>query len=101
GERLELLYRSAARARFTRPDGTSAPKFIYLDMEEYRDLQLTAQAFMRTLDRPGLKEASAGIALQAYIPDSARVQRDINSWARARVAAGGAPITLRIVKGAN
>ena len=24
-------------------------------MEEYRDLQLTAEAFMRTLDRPGLE----------------------------------------------
>jgi RHH-type proline utilization regulon transcriptional repressor/proline dehydrogenase/delta 1-pyrroline-5-carboxylate dehydrogenase len=100
-ERLELLYRTAARLRFTRRDGTSAPKFLYLDMEEYRDLQLTAQAFMRTLDRPGLKDVCAGIALQAYIPDSARVQREIHEWARARVAAGGAPITLRIVKGAN
>src|SRR6185503_7089103 len=47
------------------------------------------------------EQASAGIALQAYIPDSARVQRELNEWARRRVAAGGAPITIRIVKGAN
>jgi RHH-type proline utilization regulon transcriptional repressor/proline dehydrogenase/delta 1-pyrroline-5-carboxylate dehydrogenase len=100
-DRLELLYRSAARLRFRRADGSEAPKFIYLDMEEYRDLHLTAAAFMRTLERPGLREASAGIALQAYVPDSARVQREINAWARARVAGGGAPITIRIVKGAN
>ncbi len=100
-ERLELLFREAAHLKFTRPDGSQVPKFIYLDMEEYRDLHLTAQAFMRTLDRPGLQHASAGIALQAYIPDSARVQREILDWARMRVAAGGASITFRIVKGAN
>jgi RHH-type proline utilization regulon transcriptional repressor/proline dehydrogenase/delta 1-pyrroline-5-carboxylate dehydrogenase len=100
-DRLELLYRQAARLHFTRPDGTRVPKFVYLDMEEYRDLQLTAQAFMRTLDRPGLKNITGGIALQAYVPDSAQVQRQINDWAKRRVAAGGAPITIRLVKGAN
>jgi RHH-type proline utilization regulon transcriptional repressor/proline dehydrogenase/delta 1-pyrroline-5-carboxylate dehydrogenase len=32
-ERLELLYRTAARATFTRADGTRVPKFVYIDME--------------------------------------------------------------------
>ena len=100
-DRLEILYRNAGHLRFRRADGTEAPKFIYLDMEEYRDLHLTAEAFMRTLDRPGLKNFQAGIALQGYIPDSARVQRSLNEWAQRRVASGGAPITIRIVKGAN
>jgi RHH-type proline utilization regulon transcriptional repressor/proline dehydrogenase/delta 1-pyrroline-5-carboxylate dehydrogenase len=100
-DRLELLYREAAYLRFKRADGSEVPKFIYLDMEEYRDLHLTSSAFMRTLDRRGLKHISAGIALQAYVPDSARVQRAINAWARERVARGGAPVTIRIVKGAN
>ena len=50
-DRLERLFRTADRARFTRPDGASVPKFVYLDMEEYRDKELTAAAFMRTLDR--------------------------------------------------
>lgn len=100
-DRLELLYRNAARQRFRRPDGAEVPKFVYLDMEEYRDLHLTAQAFMRTLDRPGLEGVEAGIALQAYIPDSAGVQRELTDWARQRIAAGGAPVTVRIVKGAN
>jgi RHH-type proline utilization regulon transcriptional repressor/proline dehydrogenase/delta 1-pyrroline-5-carboxylate dehydrogenase len=100
-DRLESLYRAAARLRFTQPDGTVVPKFVYLDMEEYRDLYLTAEAFMRTLDRPGLEQVGAGLALQAYIPDSARVQRTINAWAQARVARGGAPVTIRLVKGAN
>lgn len=100
-ERLELLYRTAAQARFRRPDGTDVPKFVYLDMEEYRDLALTTEVFMRTLDRPGLRDVQAGIVLQAYVPDSYRHQRELTAWAQRRVADGGAPITLRLVKGAN
>jgi RHH-type proline utilization regulon transcriptional repressor/proline dehydrogenase/delta 1-pyrroline-5-carboxylate dehydrogenase len=100
-ERLELLFRAADRARYTRPDGSQVPKFVYLDMEEYRDLHLTGAAFMRTLDRPGLERVRAGIALQSYIPDSARMQRTLTEWARRRVARGGSPITVRLVKGAN
>ncbi len=100
-DRMELLYRAAARARFARADGTEAPKFVYMDMEEYRDMELTAEAFMHTLDRSGLENVSAGIVLQAYLPDAYRMQQRINAWARRRVAGGGAPITLRIVKGAN
>src|SRR6476646_6677693 len=70
-------------------------------MEEYRDKDLTADVFMRTLDRPGLEQARAGIALQAYIPDSFATQQRINDWARRRVATGGSPVTIRLVKGAN
>ncbi len=100
-DRMELLYRAAAKFRFRRADGSSVPKFVYMDMEEYRDMDLTAKAFMKALDRSGLKDVRAGIVLQAYIPDSYRVQLELNDWARRRVAAGGAPVTLRIVKGAN
>lgn len=100
-DRLERLYRSAARAMFTRSDGTQVPKFIYLDMEEYRDLSLTCEVFMRTLDRRGLEQVSAGIVLQAYIPDSFLWQQRLHAWARERVGKGNAGITMRIVKGAN
>jgi RHH-type proline utilization regulon transcriptional repressor/proline dehydrogenase/delta 1-pyrroline-5-carboxylate dehydrogenase len=100
-DRMEKLYRAAAAATFQRRDGTRVPKFVYLDMEEYRDKEITAEVFMRTLDRPGLESARAGIALQAYIPDSFAAQKRINQWARQRVEAGGAPITIRLVKGAN
>ncbi|MBE7495289.1 MAG: proline dehydrogenase family protein [Verrucomicrobiaceae bacterium] len=100
-DRLERLYRSAARTTFTRHDGARVPKFIYLDMEEYRDLSLTCEVFMRTLERRGLEKISAGIVLQAYIPDSHRWQLKLLEWARQRVAGGGAEITMRIVKGAN
>ena len=100
-DRLEVLLRSAAATCFTRADGTETPKFLFLDMEEYRDMRLTAEAFMRTLGRPGLEQAHAGLALQAYLPDSARVLRELQAWAQRRVAAGGSAITVRIVKGAN
>ncbi|MCE9544555.1 MAG: bifunctional proline dehydrogenase/L-glutamate gamma-semialdehyde dehydrogenase [Planctomycetia bacterium] len=98
---LEVLYRAAAEARFVRADGSRVPKFVYLDMEEYRDMSITTAAFINTLSRPGLRHAQAGIALQAYIPDSLATQCEINAWARQRVAEGGAPVTIRIVKGAN
>jgi RHH-type proline utilization regulon transcriptional repressor/proline dehydrogenase/delta 1-pyrroline-5-carboxylate dehydrogenase len=100
-DRLELLYRAAAKETFVRPDGTSVPKFVYLDMEEYRDLYLTSDIFMRTLSRKGLEKVRGGIALQAYIPDSSLVQETITQWAVQRYRNGGSPITIRIVKGAN
>ncbi len=100
-DRLELLYRASAKSRFQRRDGTEVPKFVYLDMEEYRDLAITTEVFLRTLDRPGLEQVRAGIVLQAYIPDSFAMQQRITAWARQRVEAGGAPVTIRLVKGAN
>ncbi len=100
-ERLRALYRAAARHRYHHPDGRVTPKFINLDMEEYRDLDLTVTAFREVLDEPEFLPLSAGIVLQAYLPDSHRVQRELTLWALARRGHGGAPIKLRIVKGAN
>jgi RHH-type proline utilization regulon transcriptional repressor/proline dehydrogenase/delta 1-pyrroline-5-carboxylate dehydrogenase len=100
-ERLERLYREALEHRFVRADGSRVAKFVYLDMEEYKDLSMTADAFMQTLERPGLENARGGIALQAYVPDAFAWQRRINAWARRRAEAGGSAITIRIVKGAN
>ena len=70
-------------------------------MEEYRDLDLTVTAFREVLDEPEFLALRAGIVLQAYLPDSHRVQRALTEWAIARRRRGGAPIKLRIVKGAN
>jgi len=100
-ERLRTLYRAAGRHHYQHPDGRITPKFINLDMEEYRDLELTVTAFREVLDEPEFLDLSAGIVLQAYLPDSYSVQQALTAWARARRARGGAPIKLRIVKGAN
>src|SRR5262249_21807233 len=100
-ERLRTLYRTAARHHYRYADGRVTPKFINLDMEEYRDLELTTTAFCEVLDEPEFLPLSAGIVLQAYLPDSHRAQRALTEWAIARRRRGGAPIKLRIVKGAN
>ena len=100
-ERLSQLYRTAANHWFERRDGSRIPKFVNLDMEEFRDLDITVAAFRRTLEQAEFKTYAAGLVLQAYIPDSYAIQKDLTAWARARVADSGAPIRLRIVKGAN
>jgi len=100
-ERLSILYREAAARTYTRPDGARVPKSVTLDMEAYRDLALTAAAFMQTLDRPEFRGCFAGMALQAYLPDSFGMLREITAWARRRVDAGGRPVKVRVVKGAN
>jgi RHH-type proline utilization regulon transcriptional repressor/proline dehydrogenase/delta 1-pyrroline-5-carboxylate dehydrogenase len=100
-ERLRVLYRQALAHRFRDARGEERPKLVNLDMEAYRDLELTVTAFREVLDEDELRPLTAGIALQAYLPDSARVQRELTQWAIARRARGGAPIRVRLVKGAN
>ncbi len=92
-ERLQRVYGVAAAA--------SPPKFVYLDMEEYRDLHLTVVAFRTVLDRPDFRALPAGVALQAYVPDSFAVLDELCAWAAARRARGGPPTRVRLVKGAN
>ncbi|MFK3677865.1 proline dehydrogenase family protein [Microbacterium sp. NPDC090218] len=90
-ERLLPLYITAAA------DGT----FINLDMEEYRDLDLTIAVFTRILEDPRLTGLEAGIVLQAYLPDALPALQELTAWAQDRVAHGGARIKVRLVKGAN
>ncbi|MFC0673899.1 bifunctional proline dehydrogenase/L-glutamate gamma-semialdehyde dehydrogenase [Brachybacterium hainanense] len=92
-ETLLPLYLDAARGE--------RPTFLNMDMEEYRDLELTLDVFERLLDRPELLHLHAGIVLQAYLPDSLAAMERLRAFARARVARGGAPIKVRVVKGAN
>ena len=76
-------------------------KFINLDMEEYHDLDMTVAVFKSILGKPQFQNLTAGIVLQAYLPDALRVMIDLQQWAQSRVLAGGAPIKVRVVKGAN
>ncbi|MFD1214734.1 proline dehydrogenase family protein, partial [Arthrobacter sp. GCM10027362] len=92
-ETLAPLFRQAAAA--------AVPKFINLDMEEYKDLELTLAVFTRLLDRPEFRDLEAGIVLQAYLPDALAAMIRLQEWAAARRAAGGAGIKVRVVKGAN
>ncbi len=92
-ERLIDLYRAAAAA--------SPPTFVNLDMEEYRDLELSVESFITVLSMPEFTNLSAGIVLQAYIPDSHSALVTLIDWANERYRSGGAPIKIRLVKGAN
>jgi RHH-type proline utilization regulon transcriptional repressor/proline dehydrogenase/delta 1-pyrroline-5-carboxylate dehydrogenase len=76
-------------------------KLVNLDMEEHRDLDITVTAFTRTLAAPELGDLVAGIALQAYLPDSHAALDQLLAFAAARARAGGAPVRVRLVKGAN
>lgn len=100
-KRLKALYRCAKENLFVRADGTQVPKFVNLDMEEYRDLHLTMELFKQVLGDAEFFNFSAGIVLQSYLPDAFCIQKELTAWAARRVASGGAPIKIRIVKGAN
>lgn len=100
-EKLSKIYAQAKKYPYIAPDGTKSNKFINLDMEEYRDLDITVEVFKRTLAKEEFKDFYAGIVLQAYLPDSFNVQKDLCEWARKRVENGGSPIKFRLVKGAN
>ncbi|MDY0891531.1 proline dehydrogenase family protein [Frigoribacterium sp. CFBP9030] len=77
------------------------PTLIDLDMGRRGELDLTVDVFTRLLDQPSLRRLEAGIALQAYLPDALATLELLTDWARQRVADGGAPIRIRLVKGAN
>lgn len=77
------------------------PKFVNLDMEEYRDLHLTLDVFRAVLDEPDYERLEAGIVLQAYLPDSYDALQSLTEWALQRHARTGAGIKVRLVKGAN
>ncbi len=100
-ERLRVLYRAASAHHYRHPEGRITPKSINLDMEEYRDLDLTVSAFREVLGEPEFFPLSAGLVLQAYLPDAYSVQQALTAWATDRVERGGAPIKVRVVKGAN
>ena len=92
-EQLTPLFTLAGRA--------ATPKFVNLDMEEYKDLDLTVAVFTRLLDRPDLLGLEAGIVLQAYLPDALGAMIRLQEWSAARRARGGAGVKVRLVKGAN
>ncbi len=92
-ERLLPLYEYAA--------ASPTPKFINLDMEEYRDLEVTLDVFHKLLENRDLDQLEMGIVIQAYLPDALPNMEKIQKWAAARTDRGGAPIKVRLVKGAN
>ncbi|ELS3708526.1 proline dehydrogenase family protein [Campylobacter upsaliensis] len=93
-KRLDKLYALALEEQ--KKQGVS--KFINLDMEEFRDLELTVAAFMESVAKFDIK---AGVVLQAYIPDSYEYLKKLLAFSKERVLKGMQPIKIRFVKGAN
>jgi len=90
-EKLRIIYKNAVET------GT----FVNLDMEEFRDLRLTVDAFKLVLSEDEFEKLYAGIVLQAYLPESHEVFAELVEWSQERHKNTGGVIKIRLVKGAN
>lgn len=100
-EMVAAIYRKAMKNTYTDHNGKKRAKFVNLDMEEYKDIHLTMDIFIDVLNRPEFKNYSAGIVIQAYLPDAEGLQKRLLDFAKKRYSEGGAPLKMRLVKGAN
>lgn len=100
-KRVAAIYQQAIDNPYTDFDGNKRPKFVNLDMEEYKDTELTLDVFITVLSMPQFRNLLAGIVVQAYLPDAGLFQQKLLEFAKKRVADGGAPLKMRLVKGAN
>jgi RHH-type proline utilization regulon transcriptional repressor/proline dehydrogenase/delta 1-pyrroline-5-carboxylate dehydrogenase len=99
--RIVAIYQQSIDHPYVDEHGASHPKFVNLDMEEYKDTELTLDVFLTVMALPQFKDYTAGIVVQAYLPDAWLFQTALLDFAKKRVAEGGAPIKMRLVKGAN
>ncbi|MGC3977678.1 MAG: proline dehydrogenase family protein [Paludibacteraceae bacterium] len=100
-ELMGNIYQQAIDYPYVDEKGNKSYKFVNLDMEEYKDADLTMEVFISTLSEPRFKNLRAGIVIQAYLPDATRLQEELLQFAQKRVDEGGSPIKMRLVKGAN
>ncbi len=72
--------------------------YVHVDMEQYTYRALTYELFCRVLAEPEFRDwPDVGIVVQAYHPEAEAELRMLRDWV---VASRGAPITIRLVKGA-
>ncbi|MDF1879865.1 bifunctional proline dehydrogenase/L-glutamate gamma-semialdehyde dehydrogenase [Sulfurimonas sp. MAG313] len=100
-KQLARVYTAAQENTYKDADEKEHFKFVNLDMEEYKDIETTIDTFKRVLGQEKFKYLHAGIVIQCYLPDAMSFIKDLSAWAKIRVQKGGAPIKIRIVKGAN
>lgn len=99
--RLSAIFRKAIEFPYKDENGFLRPKFVNLDMEEYKDTRLTLDVYKATLSLPEFKNYTAGIVVQTYLPDAWGFQSELLDFAHKRVMRGGAHLKMRLVKGAN
>lgn len=95
------IFQCAIDHPYINHNGKSTPKFVNLDMEEYKDTEITLDVFTTVLSMPQFQNYTAGIVIQAYLPDGALLLEKLLKFAKNRYANGGAPLKFRLVKGAN
>ena len=99
--RVSAIYRQAIAHPYTDEKGVKRAKFVNLDMEEYKDTELTLDVYLTVMAMPEFANYTSGIVVQAYLPDAHLFQTALLDFAKKRVSEGGAPIKMRLVKGAN
>ena len=71
--------------------------YVHVDMEQYAYRDLTIELFQAVLSEPEFRDwPDVGIVIQAYQPDAYHLLERLRDWSSRR----GAPITVRLVKGA-
>ncbi len=87
----------AARLRPILQTARDKGAYIHVDMEQYAFRGLSHDLFRRVLTEPAFRDWSdVGIVVQAYQPEAEDLLRGLREWVDDR----GAPITVRLVKGA-
>ena len=100
-DRKGTLERVSEKLRHIYRTSISTNTFVNLDMEEFRDLRLTVDAFKLVLSEGEFKNLYAGLVLQAYLPESHEVFAELVEWSLERNKQSGGVIKIRLVKGAN
>ncbi|WP_240911454.1 L-glutamate gamma-semialdehyde dehydrogenase [Paludisphaera soli] len=91
------LDRVAARLRPILRTARELGAYVHVDMEQYDYRTLTYDLFEAVLSEPEFRDwPDVGIVVQAYQPDAEAELRRLDSFVERR----GAPITVRLVKGA-
>ena len=100
-DRKGTLERVSEKLRHIYRTSIATNTFVNLDMEEFRDLRLTVDAFKLVLNEGEFKNLYAGLVLQAYLPESHEVFAELVEWSLERHKQSGGVIKIRLVKGAN
>ncbi len=95
------IYEQAKNYPDVDKQGNKRYKFVNLDMEEYKDAELTLDVFLSVMSQERFKDLTAGIVIQAYLPDAELLYDKLVTFAKKRYSDGGAPLKVRLVKGAN
>jgi len=89
--KLRIIYRRAKRNNC----------FVNLDMEEFKDVEITVGVFQKLLIEDEFKDLYAGIVIQAYLPEAHSIFNQLVKWSNDRYQKYGSKIKIRLVKGAN